>query len=466
MGLFFGMSQLKAMSSTLWNDLQSYWALNQTAGVTVPDAVSNKPGTTTSVTWTATGKKGYCAGINTTTSHISMGNNFNYDRLQAWTYSCWIKRTSIGTTSMIVSKYGSANNSMFIFFPTNNRIQISMINTSGTNSIVVETSTTFTDTSDWHLYTITYDGSSNASGIKIFYDSVLQSMNSPVYNNLTGTILNTYNFEIGSRNNSSIGLLGLLDEFGVWNRALTQAEVTELYNGGAGRFYGETLWDNLLSYWRFNETTGTSVADAIGGVTGTIKGNIVTYSWVAGKSNNALQTSVVQTAIGFGNNFAFERNQPFSISIWHKRTVTGANAFLFSKSFSYNLGYEALFGTDNKLTFHITNTSTSNEAKVISTATYTNTTAWHLYTFTYDGSSSTSGMKIYYDGALVTTTSSVNNLSATIVDTGEFVIGNRLNTLGEGNYGRGVFDESAIWSRVLTQTDITNIYNGGSGLFY
>jgi hypothetical protein len=38
-------------------------------------------------------------------------------------------------------------------------------------------------------------------------------------------------------NESTRYLLGRIDEVGIWSRALTQAEVTTLYNGGAGLLY-------------------------------------------------------------------------------------------------------------------------------------------------------------------------------------------------------------------------------------
>lgn len=44
-------------------------------------------------------------------------------------------------------------------------------------------------------------------------------------------------FWLGSQNNQVQHFDGLLDEVGIWNRALTQAEVTELYNSGSGKSY-------------------------------------------------------------------------------------------------------------------------------------------------------------------------------------------------------------------------------------
>lgn len=221
----------------------------------------------------------------------------------------------------------------------------------------------------------------------------------------------------------------------------------------------------LQSYWRFDETTGTAVADTVGGKNGTISGSTVSYSWNAGKNKNALTTSAIQTGVYCGKTtYAYERTQAWSLSMWYKNNYINNTRFLLSKSANYNKGYEIYFGSDNKIIFHITNTVTTNEAKCTTSTAYNDTTNFHHYVFTYDGGSSTSGMKFYYDGAEVTLTSAINNLSATTFDdTVHFNIGNRGNG---NNYGKGIFDETGWWNRVLTLQEAKDIYNLGTGIYY
>jgi hypothetical protein len=40
---------------------------------------------------------------------------------------------------------------------------------------------------------------------------------------------------IGARSTFANGLTGRIDEVGLWSRALTAAEVAQLYNAGAGK---------------------------------------------------------------------------------------------------------------------------------------------------------------------------------------------------------------------------------------
>lgn len=68
-----------------------------------------------------------------------------------------------------------------------------------------------------------------------------------VNNTKTNTTATTYvatvsQFFLGYLGRSSVWYQdGLIDEVGVWNRALTDAEVTSLYNGGAGLAYPLTV---------------------------------------------------------------------------------------------------------------------------------------------------------------------------------------------------------------------------------
>lgn len=62
--------------------------------------------------------------------------------------------------------------------------------------------------------------------------------NAANYNGSISSISNSYNFYIGNRytgGNLSAG--GYMDEFAQWNRALTQEEVTAIYNLGTGIYY-------------------------------------------------------------------------------------------------------------------------------------------------------------------------------------------------------------------------------------
>jgi hypothetical protein len=88
-----------------------------------------------------------------------------------------------------------------------------------------------TTTGSWVHIVGTYDGST----IKLYRDNVLDGSLS-----YTGGVqYDTDGFYIGRRHDAggagSIYWNGKIGQTMIWNRALTSAEVTELYNGGAGK---------------------------------------------------------------------------------------------------------------------------------------------------------------------------------------------------------------------------------------
>ncbi len=87
--------------------------------------------------------------------------------------------------------------------------------------------------STWHHAVIVFDANQpNSSKIKIYIDGLLNTNFIGTPNNTTGTGTSLF---FGRRNtdNNTFGdyFGGLLDDFGVWSRTLTQQEITNLYNG-------------------------------------------------------------------------------------------------------------------------------------------------------------------------------------------------------------------------------------------
>jgi hypothetical protein len=135
-----------------------------------------------------------------------------------------------------VSALGGANNyiRLNLFGQGSNANNINRVST--VNSITVGI---------WHHVVITYDGSADPNGIKIYIDGVDESGATSTAGTYTKMNVTTSQQRFGIEGWQtpppvSTKHRGLLDEFAVWkNRELTFAEVTWLYNGGLGRDYSE-----------------------------------------------------------------------------------------------------------------------------------------------------------------------------------------------------------------------------------
>ncbi len=88
----------------------------------------------------------------------------------------------------------------------------------------------------------------SVSGYRLYINAIesvdsIQSIAGTININRTGT---TYGF-----------FDGVMDEAAVWSGyTLTPTEITNLYNSGGGNFATNYEYENIISYWRFNEDDG------------------------------------------------------------------------------------------------------------------------------------------------------------------------------------------------------------------
>lgn len=176
-------------------------------------------------------------------------SSLNFERTDAFSYSLWVKRNSIGTNHILLSKMNPTGNRRGMFFNLNTSNVIVVLlrtDTSTTNQRLNIKSTTTIADSNWHHIVFTSDGSSTIGGCKIYIDGVSDTLNSD--GNLSGSIENTAPFLIGAL--STAPLLpadAIIDEVAVFNSELTASNVTAIYGTGVPN----NLTDlSPLSWWR------------------------------------------------------------------------------------------------------------------------------------------------------------------------------------------------------------------------
>ncbi|MEE3370068.1 MAG: DUF1553 domain-containing protein [Planctomycetota bacterium] len=85
---------------------------------------------------------------------------------------------------------------------------------------------------EWHHVAVTYDGTRQASGLRLFVDGQLQQVEIANNNRLAGTLVTDKPFRIGQRQ-ASVPFHGLIDEVQVFSRILLSSEVAQLAQGRA-----------------------------------------------------------------------------------------------------------------------------------------------------------------------------------------------------------------------------------------
>ena len=223
--------------------------------------------------------------------------------------------------------------------------------------------------------------------------------------------------------------------------------------------------DNLLSYYRFDETSGTTAEDSYGSNDLT---TISGYQNSGGKNNycyRAINTNYDAVA-GSRTPFDFARTDSFSFSCWVKRQATGDqyNNIISKMYAAWLQGYQLEFNSDAVVIILYSGGNVA--TKYTTNVQYDSTANYYHIVATYAGTGNHGGMYIYVDGELVeqSGTTPYGNLQGTMQNTSIFTIGDKWH--GAGEPLKGLIDEVGIFNRVLTLEDVQSIYAGGAGLYY
>ena len=219
-----------------------------------------------------------------------------------------------------------------------------------------------------------------------------------------------------------------------------------------------TLWNNLVAYYTGDNTPN----DALGNHNGTLT-NGATYG--TGVINQGFNLDGVNDYVDLGNNLNFDGSTPFSFNMWINPSPL-KNTVLISKQEgdSTYKGYRIFTTINGRIGLSLISDYSTNDLLYVRTDPYTlSTEVFSMITVTYDGSKNTSGVNIYLNGASVSFGVLTNNLTGSASNTASATIGSQVSI---SNYFAGVQDEVGVWDRELTASEVTELYNSGSGKQY
>src|ERR687897_2133800 len=190
-------------------------------------------------------------------------------RLSSFTVATWFKTTSnFLDEGVMVNKGGlglesaGANQNYGIWFTPSETLQGGFETTGGTNRYVTSANT-YND-GQWHHGVVTFDNPNNI--VRLFVDGVqIGSLSTSSNPDNTGS----QPLRIGGNAQSLTEdfFVGQLDEVGVWNRALTSAEITNLMNTGlfpsSGLVYSNSFGTSISEVCNDNlDNDGDTLIDA------------------------------------------------------------------------------------------------------------------------------------------------------------------------------------------------------------
>jgi hypothetical protein len=437
------------------------------------DAVSTNHGTLTNGTTFAAGKIGQAFTFDGINDYVALPNNImKFSNTDNWSVSFWIYQTA-GAYSGVIGNWdyiggqstgwgirtgGTAGGD-----PSKFTIQLftNFVNGSGNLLNPLQTLGT-TSINTWNHFVITRNSSAQE---KIYQNGILVASQTNPSTKLTYPAT-SYSC-IGAERYQS-GIVGYakagskIDAMSVWNKELTSTEITELYNTGTGKQYPyvvgapSSLLTNLYAIYKGENNAN----DLLGNFNGTAQGGL---TYTTGKSGNAFTFNGSNAYVSLPTN-QFKFTSDFSISTWVNLEYTDATQRMICNYFydgTNEYGWWLQY-TGVHMQFQFVN-STGSVISILYNYSGKNN-AWHHVTITKKLNGS---LKLYINGALETTNTTTDNPRYTTTHYPAIGVMQYNSTTFTGFTANGSkIDEVNIWNKELTATDVTTLYNSGTGKFY
>jgi hypothetical protein len=220
------------------NGLAGYWPFNGDAN---DESGNNNNGTVNGAMLTSDrfniNNRAY--DFNGTNNFITIPNSNSIDITGAITVNAWVKLNDTTTYNNIISKDNDIFSDRSWFFGVNyNRIIVSTFNP-GQNDFEIY-SNNFNFHTNWSMVTFSYD----LDSIRLYVNSNLQ-LTSPYNSNLVSISEPLKIGVMDEVNGANWFFKGKIDDIGLWSRALTQQEISSIYNSNLC-FQYITVTDTLL----------------------------------------------------------------------------------------------------------------------------------------------------------------------------------------------------------------------------
>ncbi len=389
-----------------------------------------------------TGKIGSAFTFDGINDYVALPDNiFNFTgdfSSSAWFYS----PSATYTHSGIVGNYNFATGTGWGIYTYQNRLYAQLGNVGGNYS------TAYIDNSvvgSWNHVTMVFK---KGTGFYLYMNGELKN-SFTLTNNANAGISPAYS----ATQKAYIGLLnysgdwwwmpngGKIDAFNVWQRAISQDEITQLYNSGTGAQYPFT-------------GTFSSAGNQLGMDNGTLMNGCYLST---GKVGQAFTFDGVNDYVSLPNN-SLNFTGDFSVSLWlYRQALAGGmlvnNWYNGSTPFGWYV-----YNTNGVINFLLGNGTSSPVCNINSSLLTSN--VWNFVTITKTETSA----KIYINGVLNTSTT----LSSSVVYTTTHysMIGAAKYDTGSPSYymeNGSKLDAVNVWQKELTQAEVTELYNSGNG---
>lgn len=414
----------------------AYWRLGESSGTTASDVTGAHNGTyQNSVTLNSTGA---IYGDTNTAANFGGGAN---DRVQVTgfgvagtglTVLAWFTADSFGDDHFVSKTNGTGLSNFYWTLGLGSSTEIKThLKINGT-TYEFKPSVSTMSAGVWYFIALTYDGST----IRVYRNGAQVGSMSQ-----SGTLTTDTSVAVALGNLPSgagdRAFDGVLDEPAVFDKALTSAEISALYNAGVGP----------IGHWKLVETSGTTATDSSKNLNhGTYTNGPVLASAgpYPGSGDKAANVDGSNDHVVIGNESVYDLTGPMSVAAWIKVDVFDDNeqAIVTKGNNAWRL---QRYGSTNYAEFYCNSLTTTS---VVSSADV-NDGKWHHVVGVYTGSQ----LQIYVDGVL----------SNSVAATGNIQTNNRAlrigsNDQGSARYFDGSIHDVRIYGYGLSASDVAKLY--------
>ena len=239
-------------NNPLWNNLVAYYTGDNTPN----DAKGTAHGNLVNGATYGTGKISNGFSLDGINDYVSIPNGTFNPTSGSYTISAWMSQSSTSYLPVIFGLGGFITNSIVVYLYGG---LIRFLNSNGATYQLIESP--IPSSGSYHHVLCVKDTASNKYYLYVNGSLVAQDTISINY------VANSLETRIGSIGNGAHGFspfAGIIDEVGLWNRALTATEVTELYNAGAGKQYvAPTYTTRTTAFATATGITDTTILNAL-----------------------------------------------------------------------------------------------------------------------------------------------------------------------------------------------------------
>lgn len=358
-----------------------------------------------------------------------------------YTFSGWIKGRPTGNQAVFMQDHNGATDLGLLYVPSANAFSYKN-EANATDSLG---GWNYTLDNNWHHIVISepYSGA-DVDNASFYIDGVLVSS---LYAG-TNFSPDIQNLQLGGRNDGSFIWGGNLDDVRIYNRALSASEAKQLYDTSRYTIQASDtvnpLQVGLTAHWTFDgkDTLNGVAIDKTGrGNTGRFASIATSTFYTVGKIGRGIRFDGVNDSFSVSNSSDIKPAE-ITMSMWIR--PTGSSGNILDRGYGnsgYRIRCQSTSPCQPQLLFNLTFGA---DAPNLPLNQWT-----HLL---WVGNSS--GTRFYTNGVAGT------------LDTDAYVGTNATNDLTFGNNGglglfNGNIDDVRIYSRVLTQAEITQLYNSG-----